>query len=161
MKAHAIRAGLVLVLTMSVVAPVAAAEQRPMRGQFTAQAAPTAPRCGANALTLGFEIRGVATHLGALTGTGSNCTEFSLAVSAVAIWDGLLTLTSADGSTLTTESEGAQDAPVAGIARFSTTHTVTGGTGRFAGADGIWTVSGAIDLNTGTIDGEVTGWLSD
>jgi hypothetical protein len=130
-----------------------------MKGQFTAQAAPAAPRCGPNALTLGFEIDGVATHFGRLHGSGTNCTEFSLASSPVAIWDGLATFTAADGSTVTTEAVGTQGAPVAGIAQFLTTHTVTGGSGRFAGATGTWTVTGVIDFSTGMIEGTVAGWL--
>lgn len=160
MKTFATMAALVLALTATVVAPAAANEQRPMQGRFSATAAPAAQRCGANALTLGFEITGVATHFGVLSGLGSNCTEFSLATSAVAIWDGELTLAAADGSTLMTASNGTQGAPVAGIAGFVTTHTVTGGTGRFEGAAGVWTVSGTIDFTTGTLNGQVSGWLS-
>jgi hypothetical protein len=160
MKTFATMAALVLVLTATVVAPAAANEQRPMQGRFSAAAAPAAQRCGANALTLGFEITGVATHFGVLSGSGTNCTEFSLATSAVAIWDGELMLVAADGSTLMTVSNGTQGAPVAGVAVFVTTHTVTGGTGRFEGAAGVWTVSGTIDFTTGTINGQVSGWLS-
>ena len=148
-----------LTLAIAFAVPVGAAEQRPMTGQFTAQAGPADPRCGED-LTLGFEIRGVASHLGALTGSGSNCTEWALATSAVAVWDGLATFVAADGSTLTTVSEGAQDAPIAGQAMFDITHTITGGTGRFADAAGVWTVTGVIDFTTGTISGQVAGWLS-
>ena len=148
-----------LVIAIGLAAPVAADEGRPMTGQFTAQAGPTASRCGAD-LTLGFEIRGVASHLGALTGSGSNCTEWTLATSAVAVWDGLATFVAADGSRLTTVSEGAQDAPVAGKATFVITHTITGGTARLADAAGVWTVTGVIDFTTGTISGRVAGWLT-
>ena len=151
-------AGAILVVTMA--APVVAADERPMSGQFTAQAGPSTARCGPDALTLGFEIRGVASHLGRLTGTGSNCTEFTLATNAVAVWDGLATFVAADGSTLSTTAEETQDAPVAGRAAFAITHTISGGTGRFGGAAGVWEVTGVIDFTTGTIDGQVAGWLS-
>jgi hypothetical protein len=149
-----------LIVASIAATPIAAADQRPMSGQFTAQAGPTAPRCGADALTLGFEIQGVATHLGSLTGTGSNCTEFTLTTDAVAVWDGLATFIAADGSTLSTTAEGTQDAPTAGRAAFDITHTISGGTGRFAGAAGVWEVTGVIDFTTGTIEGKVAGWLS-
>lgn len=149
-----------LILAASLAAPAAAADQRPMTGQFTAQAAPATPRCGPDALTLGFEIEGVATHLGRLTGAGSNCTEFTLTTNAVAVWDGLATFVAADGSTLSTTSEGTQDAPVAGRAAFDITHTISGGTGRFGGAAGVWEVTGVIDFTTGVIAGRVAGWLS-
>jgi hypothetical protein len=148
-----------LMLAATVAVPAAAGEQRPIRGEFIAQAGPAVPRCG-DALTLGFDIRGIASHLGRLTGTGSNCTEPSLATSAVAIWDGVATLTAADGSTLTTVSEGLQAAPVAGRATFEITHTITGGTERFVGAAGVWTVRGVIDFTTGVVTGQVAGWLS-
>ena len=151
-------AGLILVAIAAT--PAAAADQRPMSGQFTAQAGPATPRCGPDALTLGFEIKGVASHLGRLTGTGSNCTEFTLATNAVAVWDGLATFVAADGSTLSTTAEGTQGAPISGRAAFDITHTISGGTGRFAGATGIWAVTGIIDFTTGTIDGQVSGWLS-
>jgi hypothetical protein len=150
---------LAVILGAALAAPVAAADERPMTGQFTAQAGPTTPRCGDD-LTLGFEIRGVASHLGALTGSGSNCTEWTLATSAVAVWDGLATLIAADGSTLTTTSEGTQDAPIAGVAAFDITHIITGGTGRFDDAAGVWTLTGTIDFTTGTVRGDVVGWLS-
>jgi hypothetical protein len=160
MKARAIAIPAALILAVALAAPVGAADQRPMTGQFTAQAAPSTPRCGADALTLGFEIKGVASHLGSLTGSGSNCTEFTLATNAVAVWDGLATFVAADGSTISTTSEGTQDAPVAGRAAFDISHTIAGGTGRFAGATGVWEVTGVIDFTTGTIVGQVAGWLS-
>ena len=149
-----------LILAAVAATPAVAADQRPMTGQFTAQAGPATPRCGADALTLGFEIRGVASHLGSLAGIGSNCTELTLATNAVTVWDGLATFAAADGSTVSTTSEGTQDAPVAGRAVFAITHTITGGTGRFAGATGVWLVTGVIDFTTGGVAGQVAGWLS-
>jgi hypothetical protein len=149
-----------LILAAIVTTPAAAADQRPMSGQFTAQAGPSTPRCGPDALTLGFEIKGVASHLGSLAGSGSNCTEFTLTTDAVAVWDGLVTLIAADGSTLTSTYSGAQGAPIAGRAPFENTLTITGGTGRFADADGVWILTGFLDFTTGVIDGRVAGWLS-
>jgi hypothetical protein len=144
-----------LLLTAALAAPAAAGEQRPISGQFTAQAGAAEPRCG-DALTLGFEIRGVAAHLGALTGTGSNCTG-TLTTEAVAIWDGQpCRRRRLDADTVAE----AQDAPVAGVATFEVTHTITGGTGRFADPDGVWIVTGTIDFTTGMITGQVTGWLA-
>ncbi len=149
-----------IVVLLAMAAPVAAAEARPASGRFTAQAAPAVQRCGSDALTLGFEIEGVATHLGTFTGSGSNCTEFTLATSAVAIWDGQATFTAADGSTLTTTSIGSQSAPIAGLAEFLVVHDITGGTGRFVGAAGQWTVTGVLDFTTGRLVVSMTGWMS-
>ena len=76
------------------------------------------------------------------------------------ILDGIATLSAADGSTLTTAFAGGQDAPVGGVATYSHDHRVIAGTGRFADADGQFTVTGTIDFGTFTVDGTVNGWLS-
>jgi hypothetical protein len=146
----------ILALSSSVVA----GEQRPMSGGFTIGVVPVEQRCGPNALTIGFSGAGWATHLGRITGTGSNCTEFSLATSAVAIWDGVATYVAADGSTITLAYEGSQEAPDAGVAQAMTVNTVISGTGRFADAEGSWTDTGVIDFTTGVYVGEISGWIS-
>ena len=130
-----------------------------MRGSFDGAIFLAAPRCGSD-LTVGFSGEGNATHFGQLTGLATNCTIFSLGTSAAPVYDGEATFTAADGSTVTTTYEGNQAAPVAGIATYSTTITVVGGTGRFADAEGVWTVTGTIDFTTGSIDGQIDGWLA-
>jgi hypothetical protein len=95
-----------------------------------------------------------------MTGTGSNCTEFTLATASVAIWDGIATYTAADGSSLTVSYEGVQGAPTGGVAMASTTSTVVSGTGRFEGAHGSWTASGTIDFTTGLVNDTFSGWIS-
>jgi hypothetical protein len=146
-------------LALALALPVSADTQRPMHGQFTGSGVAADQRCP-GALTLGFAISGVATHLGNFSGGGTNCTEFTLATNAVAIWDGIATLRAADGSTLTLHYTGGQSAPMAGIAEFSHADTVIGGTGRFQAAEGELTVSGQIDFASLTVDGTVSGWLS-
>jgi hypothetical protein len=131
-----------------------------MRGSFAGTIFLAEPRCGPAALTVGFNGVGVATHLGQMSGAATNCTEFSLGTSAVPVYDGEATFTAADGSTLTSTYVGAQAAPVAGVATYSTTTTITGGTGRFADAEGVWTVTGVLDFTTGSIDGSIVGWLA-
>jgi hypothetical protein len=152
---------LVILLVGALAAPVAAAQQRPMEGTFSAVPTAELPeqRCP-GALTIGFAISGTATHLGQFTATGTNCTEFTFTTEAVAIWDGIVVIEAADGSTLTLHAEGAQDAPVNGVATYSHVDTVVGGTGRFADAEGVMTVSGTIDFTTFRITGSVSGWLS-
>jgi hypothetical protein len=149
-----------LLLGLAIAAPTSAAIARPMSGSFTGTVFFAAPRCGANLLTVGFEGTGVATHLGRMTGLATNCTTFDLAGDAVPILDGEATFAAADGSTITATYAGAQDAPVDGVAAYENTATVTGGTGRFADASGSWTISGAVDFNTGAITGFLAGWLA-
>jgi hypothetical protein len=144
----------------ALAASVAAGEQRPMHGHYTIAVVPVEQRCGPDALTIGFEGVGIATHLGRMDGTGSNCTGFDLATEAVPIWDGLATFVAADGSSITMTYDGAQDAPVDGRAAASSTFTVISGTGRFVGATGSWTSSGVIDFATGEFRGSFSGWIN-
>jgi hypothetical protein len=151
--------GLALALVLGAVLPVSATEQRPFRGEFAGFGIQADQRCP-GALTVGHQVSGVATHLGRFTGTGTNCTEFTLATQAVAIWDGIVTIRAADGSTLTLTAEGTQSAPVAGVASYTHTDTVVGGTGRFADAAGVLVLTGTIDFTTFAATGTVSGWLS-
>jgi len=152
--------GAVLLLAAALSGPVAAGDQRPMKGHYTISVVPVEQRCGPNALTIGFEGVGIATHLGRMVGTGSNCTSFNLTTEAVPIWDGLATFVAADGSSISLTYEGAQDAPVDGRATAANTFTVISGTGRFAGATGSWTSSEMIDFTTGIDLGAFSGWVS-
>ena len=152
--------GAALLLMSALAASVAASEQRPMQGHYTIAVVPVEQRCGPNALTVGFEGVGIATHLGRMEGTGSNCTNFNLATEAVPIWNGLATFVAADGSSISLTYEGAQDAPVDGRAATATAFTVVSGTGRFEGATGSWPSSGVIDFTTGTFRGSFSGWIS-
>jgi hypothetical protein len=150
-----------LLLTLATAAPATAHQSRPMLGELRLTFAPApVQRCGPDALTLEFSGGGLATHLGLVSGTGSNCTELSLASGAVDIWDGEATYVAADGSTIQTSYAGTQQAPVDGTAVAITVHTITGGTGRFADAAGSWTVSGSVAFATGTFVGDLEGWIT-
>jgi hypothetical protein len=160
MTRFTVSAALALLLVIRAALPASAGEQRPFSGEFTGFGIQADQRCGPDALTLGHQVSGVATHLGRFTGTGTNCTEFTLATEAVAIWDGIVTVRAADGSTLTLTMEGSQSAPVAGVASYTHTDTVVAGTGRFADAAGVLILTGTIDFTTFAVTGTVSGWLS-
>ncbi|HEX9550923.1 MAG TPA: hypothetical protein VF971_07495, partial [Candidatus Limnocylindrales bacterium] len=146
MKVRGITAVAGLIIVAALTAPIAAAsQQRPMEGKFTGAPALAEQRCP-GALTIGHEVAGTATHLGRFTGSGTNCTEFTFATESVAIWDGIVVIEAADGSTLLLTAEGRQEAPVNGVATYAHVDTVVGGTGRFAEAEGVITVSGSIDF---------------
>ena len=151
--------GLALLLTVALVLPVSAEDRRPVRGQFEGSGVAVAQRCP-GALTIGFAINGVLSHLGQMTGGGTNCTEFTLATESVSIWDGIAIVTAADGSTLTLAYEGQQGAPTNGVATFTHQDSVIGGTGRFEGATGELTISGLLDFADLTVTGSVSGWIS-
>lgn len=151
---------LAVVASLALATTAFASNERPMSGGFTVAVVPVDQRCGPNALTIGFEGSGIARHLGRMTGTGSNCTEFSLSEDAVAIWDGIATYVAADGSAITVAYEGVQQTPVGGVALATTTSTVISGTGRFEGATGAWEGSGTIDFITGLFTGTFSGWVA-
>lgn len=160
MKRITLATALALLLVIGTLTPASATKQRPFSGHFIGVGIQAEQRCGPNALTLGHQVSGIATHLGQFTGTGTNCTEFTLATEAVAIWDGIVTIRAADGSTLTLTADGSQSAPVAGVASYTHTDTVIAGTGRFADAAGVLVLTGTIDFTTFAITGTVSGWLS-
>ena len=150
---------LVVLAAFAVVPGADAAEQRPIHGWYTVSLVAAEPRCGPDAITLGFEGTGNATHLGRMSGTASNCTEPTLGTGSVAIWDGVATFVAADRSTVTVAYTGLQAAPQAGVATVSTSNTVVSGTGRFAGASGSWVATGAVDFATGVFSGSFSGWI--
>ena len=154
--------GLALLLLVALALPVSAGDQRPIRGQFTGSGVDVGQRCP-GALTIGFAIDGTLSHLGRMTGDGSNCTEFTLGTGSVAIWDGIATISAADGSTLILSYEGQQGPPANGSAAFVHSDSVVGGTGRFANATGQLTVQGLIDFSAFpdvTVSGTVSGWIN-
>ena len=154
--------GAALLLSVALVLPVSAGDQLPVRGQFTGAGVNVEQRCP-DALTIGFAIDGVLSHLGRMTGGGTNCTEVTLGTESVPIWDGIAIVTAADGSSLTLAYEGLQGAPTNGVASFSHSDTVIEGSGRFAGATGELTVEGLIDFSRFpevTVTGTVSGWIS-
>jgi len=159
MRSTARGALVALILLLASSAPAFADSARPMYGQISLTVVQADPRCGPDALTLGFTGVGNATHLGSISGSASNCTEFTLGTDAVDTWDGIATYVAADGSTLTTAYAGSQQAPVAGVASADTTHTVIGGTGRFVGATGLWTIRGQIDFVSSAFNGSIAGWI--
>ena len=160
MRSFTIAALLGLLAALAASGLALATSERPFSGEFTVGVVGVEQRCGDGALTIGFAGSGRASHLGRITGTGSNCTEFDLAVQAVPIYAGLATFVAADGSTLTFAYEGEQQAPVDLRATTITSNAVVGGTGRFADASGSWTTVGTIDLATGLFSGSFSGWIS-
>jgi len=154
------------VLAMAGVAAIgvyvfaSAAGQRPMNGQIELLGGPTGAACDANSIRIELAGTGTMAHLGRVQVTAANCTGAELEGGEAEISEGTATFTAADGSTINVTYSGQQDAPDGAIAAYTTTHTVTGGTGRFASAAGTWTIAGTVDLSIGQLLGDVSGWLS-
>ena len=97
---------------------------------------------------------GTATHLGRFTVDIPHVVDFSTAAGT-----GTFTFTAANGDTLTADFTGrAQtDTPVFSIVEHA---TITGGTGRFEGAQGSFTVERSYDTIAGTTTGSFEGSIS-
>lgn len=148
-----------LLVALAAPAPTLASDQRPVRGEFTISITQATHTCGAD-LPLAFSGAGIVSHLGRMTGSSTHCTEFGLFTDGVDIWDGVAVFVAADGSTITTHYSGWQGPPAGTIATAVTIHELVAGTGRFAGVDGAWTLTGTIDFSTGTSTGTFTGWIA-
>lgn len=112
------------------------------------------PQPGSPIVLRRLEGEGTASHLGRFT-TVANIT-LNL---ATATGSGTVTYTAANGDMLSGTATG-QAVIAAGIATVTETVTITGGTGRFAGAAGTFTVVRrvvqATGFSSGTIDGTIT-----
>ena len=153
---------LVLVLAGLTAAPAAAlaADQRPIEGRFTLTLVGITGGCGEGEVMLHFVGTGTIAHFGRVDGSATNCTSATLGSEAVPISDGVAIYVAADGSSVTARYEGAQAAPLDGVAEVFSTNTVIAGTGRFAGAAGTWSITGVVDLEAGTSSGALSGWIS-
>lgn len=133
----------------------AAAEQVPFKGTFNATGTAVAgDRCPV--LTVEIHGTGNATHLGRLTNDQSHCA----APPSLAFTDGVFTLTAASGDQVRGTYFGEfvpLDPPLFTVDGH---FTITGGTGRFAGATGGGDASGVQNLATGEVTVSLVGTIS-
>lgn len=103
--------------------------------------------------TVNGSATGTGTHLGEFTVTFPHTVNFATRTGV-----GTYTFTAANGDTLTASFTGAaQGAPLVSIVEHA---TVTGGTGRFAGASGTFTVERQFNQLTGATEGSFAGEIS-
>jgi hypothetical protein len=106
--------------------------------------------------TAHLQAEGQATHLGRFSMDYSHRVNLATLVAI-----GHAVFTAANGDTLMTDVQG--EATPAGTPTAFTVverHTITGGTGRFAGATGEFTVTSAVDFSDPFTSGEIDGWIS-
>ena len=112
------------------------------------------PQPGTPIVVRRLEGEGIASHLGRFTTVGNITLNL-----ATASGTGTVSYTAANGDVLNGTSIG-QAVITAGIATVTETVTIIGGTGRFAGATGTFTVVrrvvAATGSSSGTIDGTIT-----
>jgi len=107
-----------------------------------------------NTLDVHLVGAGTASHLGRYTVVYDQ-TTVSLATGTAI---GRMTLTAANGDVLVAAFAG-QGAPQGALARIEETATITGGTGRFAGATGTLTIVRLLDQSTGISAGSLDGTI--
>jgi hypothetical protein len=137
-----------------MVGPMKAEKQVPFRGRLEGVISntPLSPTLAAGLV----KGTGNASHLGRFTFTSNAVVDFA-ANSGFATW----TFTAANGDTLTATAPGyAEPTGTPEVIFVIETATITGGTGRFAGATGSFRMGRYDDLAAGTTFGTFEGTIS-
>jgi hypothetical protein len=144
-----------IALLFSMAGPAAAAEQVPFNG--TLEATVTITPIDPPVVSVVVQGTGNATHLG----------RFTLVFTAVVnqatrtgIGPGVMVFTAANGDTLTAESTGSAIVVAPGVLSTVDNGTITGGTGRFAGATGSFTLERTFFVAAGVTTGSFAGSVS-
>ncbi len=159
MKCYSFRASLALaaLAVMGIVGPLAAGEQVPFKGNLEGTVTVT-PVPGSPPTVVDVLVEG--------TGNATQLGQFAVAiphrvdrVARTAV--GSYHFTAANGDTLSADFTG-QSMPTAtlGVIAIVETATITGGTGRFAGATGSLTCERLYDTLLGTTTGSFKGSVS-
>ena len=146
-----------LILTAALAVPAAAQKQVPFDGAMQGREIDT-PQGGPPPTTLSVDgrTRGIATHVGQfsfsyqLTVTLANGTATGSAQLIAANGDSIFTTVVGQGTPT--------DTP--GVNRIVEINTITGGTGRFVGAVGSFTVERLVTLATGFTSGSFRGTIT-
>ena len=123
----------------------------PFKGSFTGESRGVVncpPTCPPTALTVSGTDEGTATHLGRFAAAFVDVVDLATQTST-----GTIEFTAANGDRLFATTAGGQDAfTPPNISHVTLVATIIGGTGRFAGATGLFTIEFAqtIDLANGT-----------
>jgi len=140
-------------VVLCLAGPVAASEQVPFRGSLTGSATVT-PLDPPLASVL-LEAAGSASQLGRFTLEAPHIVNQATQTAV-----GTYLFTAADGSTLTATLSGSASMVSPGVLALAETGTITGGTGRFDGATGSFSMQRTFDLASGATDGSFRGWIS-
>ena len=151
MRTALLAGALVLV---ALAGPASASDRVPFRGSLagTATVTPLNPPI----VAVRIEATGTATHLGRFTLEAPH-TVNQATLTAV----GTYLITAANGDTITANLAGtATMVNPPNVISITETATVTGGTGRFAGASGSIEVKRMFNRATGVTTGTLEGWIS-
>ena len=145
---------LLLIVLTSTTFAAPAARERQLRLKGSLQAVETNE--------LNFPILSVdATGSGKATQVGRFTIDYQVQVNVLTLsGSGPTTLIAADGSSLLAEVSGqATPTGTPNVVSILSTGTITGGTGRFAGASGSFTLERVLDQTTGVTSGTISGTI--
>ena len=142
-----------LALVLALAGPVAADDQMTFRGRLdgTVTVTPLDPPLA----SVLIEATGNATQLGRFTLEVPHVVNQALRVGT-----GSYVFTAANGDTLTADFTGQATLVAPGVLTTSETATITGGTGRFAGATGSFIAERTFYVATGVTEGSFEGTIS-
>jgi hypothetical protein len=139
---------------LALAGPASAGAQVPFKGSLAGTA--TITPLGGPLVAVEIAAGGTATHLGRFTLQAPHIVN-----QATLTATGTYLLTAANGDTITADLAGtAQMIEPPNVLRITETATVTGGTGRFAGATGSIEVLRIFNRATGVTTGTLRGWIS-
>ena len=142
-----------LILTAALAVPAAAQKQVPFKGAL--QGDDTDIGFTSTTVTVLTVGKGIGSHLGQFSFTQTVTVDFATLTAT-----GSAHLIAANGDSISTTITGSGKMIEPGLFRIEDVHTITGGTGRFAGAQGSFTVtrlaSGVTFLTSGSYEGTIT-----
>jgi hypothetical protein len=145
---------LAVVSMLSFVAPVAAGDEVPLKGNLQGDVVHTAVSPTVDSVTI--TAAGNVAQLGRATITSTHLVD---RVARMAV--GTYEFTAANGDTVRAEFTGrATPTATPGVLAIVENATITGGTGRFAGATGSFTIERLYDQVAGVTAGTIEGTIS-
>ena len=144
-----------ILLAATLAIPAAAQKQVPFKGSLQGQETDI-PQGGPppTALSVDGSATGIATHVGQFSFTYQLTVDLATGTAT-----GSAQLIAANGDTIFTTITGSSELS-AGIASITEVNTITGGTGRFAGAQGSFTTERLVNLATGFTSGSFHGTIT-
>ena len=153
----AVRLALAIVAVVGLAGPAVAGGPVPFKGSLGGELAGRTPGPAPGTFHDRFEMTGTATQLGQFELVKDAVVDFRTAPPTA---EGTATFVAANGDTLVGEFYGYSEPVAPGVVRIFEYASVTGGTGRFAGARGSYASERLFDLATGETIGSFEGTIS-
>jgi hypothetical protein len=151
------RVGLLFVAITVLAVPVQAlaSAQVPLKGGDSGSFTLTPDGCGAGVFAVVVDDAGQATHLGAYAYHANECFN-----GATGAFSGTFTMTAANGDTISGTYAGVVVSVVGDLGFYEQDNVITGGSGRFTGANGEFHLSGIANLATLESSQRLSGTVS-